>query len=329
MREIMLSRRPGYNCRRALSIHSFLLAVCSSLFVSGCVQEKKETPTTGHLFVLVPQSPSPVLVGEIDEFLRLYGEHGAHISYRVTSSEMAIDDFVKDSMKLIFSTRRLSESERRSVEKKWGSPVEIVVAYDAVALVVSKRNPVAEISTRELEGVITGKIEGWDQLARRNGARGKINLVVQNSSDELAFLHGASPKEIFKPARLTLPPTPTECLALVARDPLALGVVGLGWLDSARSKIKTLKVGQLAVEDSAFGAVPVQAIGSYFTPHPAYIYQKFYPLRRAIYLYNRSEGFDLAAGFTTFVATREGQQIFLQRGFVPGTQPIRLRPSAP
>jgi ABC-type sulfate transport system substrate-binding protein len=38
---------------------------------------------------------------------------------------------------------------------------------------------------------------------------------------------------------------------------------------------------------------------------------------------------DLAAGFGTYVATAEGQKIFLKHGLLPGTQKIKLKSNQP
>jgi hypothetical protein len=89
--------------------------------------------------------------------------------------------------------------------------------------------------------------------------------------------------------------------------------------------VKVLKVGEaLQPADTSF-SVPPEALGKFFSPHPAYIYQRYYPLRSVVYFYARAPLESLASGFGFFVAGNEGQRLFLAKNLVPGTREIRLR----
>ena len=122
--------------------------------------------------------------------------------------------------------------------------------------------------------------------------------------------------------------TPTssdiQTLRSVEKDPLALGFVALAWIDSAKSNAKILNLGRTNEDTDTTFAAPAETIGNFFSPHPANIYRNYYPLKRAIYMYTRNH-FDLAAGFGTYVATADGQMLFLKRGMLPGTQRIKLK----
>jgi ABC-type phosphate transport system substrate-binding protein len=119
-----------------------------------------------------------------------------------------------------------------------------------------------------------------------------------------------------------------QTLQSIEKDPLSIGFVALGWIDSAKSTTKVLNLGRTKEDTDTTFAAPPEAEGKFFSPHPAYIFLNYYPLKRANYMYIRGN-VDLAAGFGTYVATAEGQKLFLKRGLLPGTQKIKLKSIQP
>jgi ABC-type phosphate transport system substrate-binding protein len=119
-----------------------------------------------------------------------------------------------------------------------------------------------------------------------------------------------------------------QTIQSVEKDPLSLGLVALSWIDSAKSTAKILNLGRTN-EDTDTAFVPSAEVKDrFFSPHPANIYRNYYPLKRAIYMYTRTQ-IDLASGFGTYVASAEGQKLLLMRGLLPGTQKIKLKSDQP
>jgi hypothetical protein len=129
-------------------------------------------------------------------------------------------------------------------------------------------------------------------------------------------------------AKITRTSSDLQTLQSVEKDPMSLGFVALGWIDSAHSKAKILNLGRTKEDTDTAFAPPEGTKNNFYSPHPANIYRNYYPLKRAIYMYTRTH-VDLAAGFGTYVATAEGQKIFLKRGLLPGTQRIKLKTNEP
>ncbi len=49
--------------------------------------------------------------------------------------------------------------------QKAGKPVkEVIIAYDALAVIVNPSNPVSKLTREQLEGIFTGKIVNWKQV---------------------------------------------------------------------------------------------------------------------------------------------------------------------
>ena len=305
-----------------------ILLVCTlAASAAGCYPERKESPTTGELQVLIPESAAPPLIREVESFLGVYGPHGAHITYRVVRSQEAISRFILDTARLIFTTQPLSKAEEDLVRNTAGSLASIVVAYDGIVAAVHHKNPVERISAAEIRKIIAGSVTHWEDLQDHRGKRGRIVVIVEDSSDaevylEQNLLRGAPVSVNHRSAHGSL-----EVLRGVVSDENSLGFVGLSWIDSARVPAKLLEVSASGFDPDTVYAIPAEALGKFYGPHPAHIYRNYYPFKRGIHMYTKSLKGDLASGFGTFVAAKEGQRVFLETGLVPATQPIRLRPS--
>ena len=296
------------------------------LAIVGCNDEKGETTTRGNLHVLIAESIAPPMVEEVNAFLELYAQNGAHITYEIASTDEVIRRMAKDTARFIVTTRAMTDTERKQLPVVRGFDLtELVVAYDAIAVVVQDKNPVTEITMGNVANILSGKITRWEQLVRSASMKGKIELFYQDSSDVASFvdsrvLHG---QPVRKDARRT--GSSLETLRLVANNPTSIGLVGITWIDSARVSARALLVAETRQEPDTTYPVPREAIGKFFSPHPANVYRNYYPLKRGIYVYTFGPIASLAAGFNSYVATANGQRLFLNRKIVPATQNIRIK----
>jgi ABC-type phosphate transport system substrate-binding protein len=158
--------------------------------------------------------------------------------------------------------------------------------------------------------------------------KGTIHIYCQDSSDVTEYLKQRLLKQEDISTKFTRTSSDIQTLRLVEKDPLALGFVALAWIDSAKSDAKILNLGRTSEDIDTTFVTPAETMGNFFSPHPANIYRNYYPLKRAIYMYTKGQ-VDLAAGFGTYVATSEGQKLFLKRGLLPGTQKIKLKSNQP
>jgi phosphate transport system substrate-binding protein len=302
------------------------MVLCALL--TSCARNNEETTTKGHLNVLIAESVAPVLVPEINAFTSLYRANGADITFNIFSSEKVNRRFVLDSTRMIVTSKRLTPEEQQSVKKTTENLVEIVLAYDGILAVVHRNNTCKQMAESQIRDILEGKITTWNKLDRKKVPGGTINLILQDSSDVTWYLsqHLLRGNEVRAHHHKTH--SPLETLEDVTRDPQSLAFVDLSWLDSARTPVKVLALAtDTSLVDTLFKPDP-ESIGKYFAPHPAHIYLNNYPLKRAIYGYARTTPADLPTGFVSFLASPPGQRIFLDKGLVPGTQKIRLKPSS-
>jgi len=292
----------------------------------GCNTEEKETTTKGKLHVYIPESIAPVMIDEVNEFLNLYQANGAHITDTIVSTDIAARHFVRDTARIAFLPRPLTQEEKEQVKLISANLNEMIVAYDGIVAIVHPKSKLVEMTTMEIQKILSGTMTRWEQLAK--SMKGTINIYCQDSSDVTEYLRQRLLKQASISAKFTHTSSDIQTFRSVEKDPLALGFVALAWIDSAKSTAKILNLGRTKEDTDTMFAVPAETIGNFYSPHPANIYRNYYPLKRAIYMYTRGQ-VDLAAGFGTYVATSEGQKLFLKRGLLPGTQKIKLRSNLP
>jgi phosphate transport system substrate-binding protein len=305
---------------------TMMCSVFLLLIVPGCVREKTESLTHGSLHALIAESTAPAMVEEVNQFVALHADEGAQVSYEIVSSEEAVRRLVRDTVRFIVTTRPLTPSERQRASAVEGLELnETLVAYDGIAVIVNQANPVEQVAMEELQKIITGEFTRWDQLAGGKTAKGKIELLYQDSSDvslyaEARILRGRAVRNDAVRCASSL-----ETLRSVATRRASIGLVGLLWIDSARVSAKVLRAAETRQAQDTVFRVPAEAFGKFFSPHPANIYRTYYPLKRAIYIYTLGRLGSFASGLASFMANAEGQRLLLKRNIVPGTQHVRLK----
>jgi hypothetical protein len=105
--------------------------------------------------------------------------------------------------------------------------------------------------------------------------------------------------------------TTDSVIAKVRTGADVIGFASIAWIKGDPT-IKPLKVGT--------------AEGKFYLLHPAYIYQKLYPLVSRVMGYTFEPPNTLPRGFLAYAMGASGQRIFLDYDLIPRTQIIKLVP---
>ena len=294
--------------------HSLLFV--GLLFLFGCGEERKETPTKGKVTVAVAESVFPVLEQEQQKFEELYPE--AHVDLHMTTSREAIALLFNDSVSVIVSARPLNTEERgvaKSANLTFG---EFKLAIDGIAVIVNNENPVKQLRTTQIDSILNGSLTDWKK-AGWNGSASPIAVCLPDRNtgtfDSLS-LYTKHDEQQMHPVKITA--SSSEMIHFVHEHENAIGFVGVNWYSSQKDSVKALALNDPSAPDS------LGIKGKYFGPHQAYMYQKFYPLIKDVYIYTRGDIYGVASGFTSFMTSSAGQKIILNSGLVPATMPVRL-----
>jgi phosphate transport system substrate-binding protein len=281
----------------------------------GCSERKGDTPTKGHAAVAVSEEVLPLVREEEARFEELYPE--AKVDLRPRTAREAIAELFNDSVKVIVSTRELNAEELAAQKSLNLEITDFTVALDALVVIVNPANDVTKLTLPQLDSVFSGAVMDWGLLGWK-GAPGRIALCVPDrnmSANEMfsgRVLRGGGFSRGAKVIASSL-----EMIAAVTQDPSAIGIVGLNWMRDSGAGVRALDLADPAAPDSLQG-------GKYWSPHQAYVYQRFYPLVRSVHIFITPDSYGVSSGFTSFMTSAAGQKVVQSQGLVPATMPVRL-----
>jgi phosphate transport system substrate-binding protein len=228
------------------------------------------------------------------------------ISVSGGGSGTGIKALMSGTVEIANSSREIKQEEVEQAKQAGVSPVEHVVAYDGIAVIVHPSNPTKEISVEQISDIYTGKVTDWKAVA--GGAKGDIQVVSRDSAsgtyeafkELVVTLDGKDKSRDYAPAALKQASN-QAVLALVAQTRTAIGYVGLGYLDES---VKALAV------------IPIGG-GKAVAPTVESVMAGEYPVSRALYCYTNGEPTGALKDYLDWVKGREGQAIVEQVGFVP------------
>jgi phosphate transport system substrate-binding protein len=192
------------------------------------------------------------------------------------------------------SSRDVKESEMADAKKAGVDMQTIVVARDAIAVIVNEANPIEELTVEQVGQIFTGKVDDWSAV---DGKPGKISAYTRNTSSGTykVFQSLAMNKEDYGSDTQKMAGN-EQIASEVGNNPNGIGYVGLAYVNTKGVKV-------VAVE-GAKPSIKTVNDGSYVLARPLY------------YLSNgKPKG--LAKKFVKFSMDTEGQKIVEGVGFVP------------
>ncbi len=301
---------------RFLMISGLLALVSCS---GGNNRTLDETPTRGKIKISVDESFQPLIDSEVFTFTHLYTS--AHITPQYKPEYDVINDFMNDSVKVIVTSKKLSDYQIQYLRDTLVIARTTTYAYDALALVTNKQNKDTLIKYNSIKDIFLGKIKKWNNINSKSKL-GDIRVIFDNTkSGNIRYF-----KELFEirdslPGNFFAVNNNAEVIDFVARNPDALGIVSVNWIsdkDDSLSMSFTDKINVVAVSQQYIND------GSYYRPYQGSIYDKSYPFVREIYCISRETFAGLGSGFINWACAEQGQRIVLKSGLVPATMPIRL-----
>lgn len=296
--------------------------IISMITFNSCVSggtATDETPTRGNIKIIADESFQPVIDTEISTFTQLYTN--AKITPRYKPEVDVINDFMNDSVKVIVTSKKLTEDQIRYLRDSLIVARTITFAFDGLALVTNKENKDTLLKYEQVRDIFLGKAVSWKDLDPKSKL-GDIRVIFDNTkSGNIRFF-----KELFEitealPGNFYAVNTNPEVIDFVSRNPDALGIVSVNWMsdkDDPASLANRKRINILGISR------PILDDGSYYRPDQGWIYDKSYPFVREVYLITRETFKGLGAGFIQWATAEQGQRIVLKSGLVPATMPIRL-----
>lgn len=221
-------------------------------------------------------------------------------------SGTGIEALIAGTCDIANSSRPMKDKEKEAAAAAGITPVEHVVAYDGIAVIVHPDNPLTSIDFQKLSDIYVGDITSWDAVGAKG--LGDIQVVSRDSSsgtyeafkEIVVTLHGKQKDRDYTSAALK-EASNEAILKLVAQTKTAIGYVGLGYVDNT---VKALAIVPLG------GGQPV-------APTVENVKSGTYPIARELYMYTKGEPTGVLAEYFNWALGSEGQAIVAELGFVP------------
>jgi len=226
------------------------------------------------------------------------------ISVTGGGSGTGIAAMVNGTVDIANASREMKREEIAAAQANGISPVQFVVARDAIAVVVHPSNPVDGLTLQQVSDIYTGQITNWRQVGGEN--RPIVLLSREsNSGTYVYFLEnvirlGEKESELLFSPDTLLMPSSEGISAEVRQNPNAIGYDGLGYV----------------TPDQKVVAVARDGSSPYVLPCVETVNDSSYPISRPLYMYTAGEPTGQVKAYVAWVLS-DGQSLVAELGFVP------------
>lgn len=203
------------------------------------------------------------------------------------------------------ASRKIKPEEEAAARKNGVVPVELIIARDAIAIIVNPENPIDRLTLEQLSDIYSGKINNWRELGGEDRPIVRLSRETNSGThvyflEEVLRLGEKENKTLFSPDTLLLPSS-EGISAEIRQNPNAIGYDGLGYV----------------TPDMKVIAVSRSANGPFVLPSAQTVNDSSYPIARDLYMYTAGEPTGAVKAYLEWILSPEAQQIVTELGFVP------------
>ena len=238
----------------------------------------------------------PLAQKEAESYMKSHS--GQSVTVIGGGSGVGVAALLDNTTDIAMSSRSLKMDERMKLQDAGRSFKEVVIAFDALSVIVNPKNKVNQLTREQLEGIFTGKIKNWKEVSGYD-----MPIVVysrESSSGTYEFFkeHVMNRKN-YASSVLSMPAT-GAIVQSVSQTPGAIGYIGLAYMTK---EVKDVKVSY----DKGKNYVPASFENAK---------NKTYPIVRPLYFYYTTAKEKAVKAFVDFILSAEGQKIVEQVGYV-------------
>ena len=217
-------------------------------------------------------------------------------------SGVGILALLEGSTDLAQSSRPISFSERLKIKKSGKEVKEVIVAYDALAVIVNPQNPLDRVTKEQLSAIYRGKVKRWSEVG------GADWVIVPYSRETSSGTYEFFKEEVldyknYQSGVLNMPAT-GAVMQSVSQTKGAIGYVGLAYLNGT---VKALKISYDGGKN-------------YISPEEAYNEGTGYPIVRPLYYYYLTDSEEVVRPFLSFLSSERGVELVKELGFIPNNK---------
>ena len=222
-----------------IALYSAVMLVIAAVFIGiGCVDNgdtttedgatgDETTGATGSIMIKGSDTVLPLSQAEAEEFM--YENPNADITVIGGGSGVGIAALVDGEVEIAMASRSIKDSEIENAEANGINPVEHVIAWDGIAVVVNPENPITELTFDQLKAIYNGSISNWADVG---GEDLTITVITRDSSSGTYgyFQEEVLLDEEYRADALVQPAT-GAIVQEIGQNAGAIGYIGYAYLD--------------------------------------------------------------------------------------------------
>jgi phosphate transport system substrate-binding protein len=223
---------------------------------------------------------------------------GSRITVTGGGSGVGIAALMDGTTDIAQASRKMKFDERQKVQESGNTLKEVIIAYDAMAIIVNPANKVSNLTREQLEGIFTGKIKNWKEVGGEDLKI--IPYARETSSGTYEFFKESVLKNKHHMSGIMSMPANGAIIQSVGQTKGAIAYVGLAYVNKS---VKALHVsyngGKTFVEPSYANAK-----------------NKTYPIVRPLFYYYLAKSESKVKPYINFILSPAGQKIVDEVGYI-------------
>lgn len=283
----------------------YLLFSC--LLLTGCNSPQTDPSSGTSITATIENKGSDTLVNLALAWAETYQMSHPEVWISVTGggSGTGFAALINATVDIANASRRIKPEEQAAAEANGITPVEYVIARDAIAIIVNQENPVAQLTLDQISDIYSGEINNWMDVGGEDRPIVRLSRET-NSGTHVYFLENVirkgdkEDKTLFSTDTLLLPSS-EGISAEIRQNPNAIGYDGLGYVTD------DLKVVAISRGDA----------DPFVLPSAETVDSMEYPIARDLYMYTAGEPTGIVKAYLDWIISPEAQLIVSRLGFVP------------
>jgi len=281
-----------------------ILTLAVLLLTAGCGRAAGEaTPAAAYIENRGSDTIVNLALAWAERYQALHPE--VRISVSGGGSGVGLTALTNGTVDIANASRQIKPEEVEQARARGIEPIELVIARDAIAVIVHPDNPVEQLTLQEISDIYSGRIDNWREVGGEDRPIVRLSRET-NSGTHVYFLEtvlrlGDSDSEVLFSTDTLLLPSSEGIVYEVRQNPNAIGYDGLGYVPP----------------DLRLIAVARDASGPYVLPSVATVNDGSYPVARDLYMYTAGEPLGVTAAYLDWIRSAEAQTIVAELGFVP------------
>jgi len=266
---------------------TILLAALACLFTSNVFAQK------------IKGSDTCLPLTQTEAEIYMNKNKSARITVTGGGSGVGISALMEGTTDIAMASRKMKFDEKVKLQQSGKTTKEIVIAYDALSVVVHPSNKVTNLTREQIEAIFTGKITNWKEVG---GADLKIVAYSRETSSGTYefFKESVLKNKNYKNGILSMPAT-GAIIQSVSQTKGAIGYVGLAYLN------KEVKAIHISYDKGK----------NYIEPSFQNAKSKTYPVVRPLFYYYETKSEKKVKPFIDYVLSAEGQKTVKDVGYIP------------